>query len=501
MSSCRPPNIVVILADDMGYGDVAHLNPAGKIDTPHMDAMASEGMSFTDAHASSSVCTPSRYGILTGRYCWRSRLKSGVLGPYDQPLIEEDVLSLPQFLRGHGYHTACVGKWHLGMQWPFADPEARAEATGNWNAPERVALAQTIDYEAPITGGPVDRGFDEYFGVDVPNFAPYCFIRDRNTVGLPTALKPDTMFGCPGPMLDGWNLEAIMPTLTQEAVATVERCATQEAPFFLYFALTGPHTPIVPTEMFRGKSRAGLYGDWVMQMDDAVGQINAALRRAGVEQDTLVLVASDNGSPARNGTDASGPIGSVLQDHGHNPSAMLRGMKGDAWEGGHRIPFIAKWPGQIPAGKRSDRLVCLIDIMATCAAIIGRQLPNGAAPDSVNILPTLLGKRPGAPERREIVHHGLNGLYGFRRDAWKLIDGNGSGGFSPNPQTAPDDPPGQLYDLERDVSETMNRYAEEAERVEVLSDALTRAKTEATAKDGQLLAKGPCLNGPTNCVE
>ena len=495
------PNIVLILADDMGYGDVSHLNPEGKIDTPHMDAMANEGMSFTDAHASSSVCTPSRYGILTGRYCWRGRLQSGVLGPYDQPLIEEELLTLPQFLREQGYHTACVGKWHLGMSWPFADPEARAEQTGGWNSPERVALGETVDFASAIAGGPVERGFDEYFGVDVPNFPPYCFIRDRHPVGIPAVSKPDSMFGCPGVMLESWDLEAIMPRLTEEAVAVVETCATGEQPFFLYFPLTGPHTPIVPTAEFRGRSRAGLYGDWVLQMDAAVGQVNAALDRCGIADNTLVIVASDNGSPARNGADASGPIGSVTRDYGHNPSWILRGMKGDTWEGGHRVPFIVKWPARVPQGGRCERLVCHMDIMATCAAILDHRLPAGAAQDSVNILPHLLGERAEGCVRREIVHHGLSGLYGFRRDEWKLIDGTASGGFSPNPEVGPAGPPGQLYDLAHDLREQANRYAEEPERVERLAGALARARAESTARDGCLIEKaGECV-GPQDCVE
>jgi len=309
------------------------------------------------------------------------------------------------------------------------------------------------------------------------------------------------MFGCPGPMLYGWDLEAIMPQLAQKAVDVVESAAAEERPFFLYFSLTGPHTPIVPTAQFRGCSRAGLYGDWVMQMDDAMGQVDAAVRRCGIEDDTLIMVASDNGSPARNGEDASGPLRSVTRDFGHNPSWILRGMKGDVWEGGHRVPFLAKWPRRIPAGTRCDALVCLMDIMATCAAILGQPLPEGAAEDSVSILPHLLGRTTVVSPRREIVHHGLNGLHGFRRHEWKLIDGTGSGGFSPDPEGAADGVSGQLYDLGQDLPEQTNRYADRPDLVERLSAALTDARESATAENGRLIEKGAPCQGPDNCVE
>jgi len=468
------PNIIFILADDMGYGDLSCLNDESKIHTPCMDRMSAEGVTFTDAHASSSVCTPSRYGILTGRYAWRGRLKRIVLGPYAKPLIENDLTTLPQFLKDNDYDTACIGKWHLGMNWP-ANRECATENFG-WASPEMSALANDIDYTKPITNSPVSYGFDYYFGVDVPNFPPYCFIENDRTVGIPEAPKPDSMYGIPGPMIEGWDLEAIMPGLTQKAVDYVDRKAGGDKPFFLYFPMTGPHTPIAPTKKFRGKSDAGVYGDFVMQLDDTVGQINTALTRNGIDSNTLVIITSDNGSPGRNGS-AEDP-GTVIETFGHNPSWILRGMKGDTWDGGHRVPLIAKWPDQIEAGTSCGELVCLLDLMATCAGVINTQLPDGAARDSLNILPYLKSDKVDAPIREEIIHHGLTGLYAIRKNEWKLIAGTGSGGFSPNPELTIYDPEGQLYNMAEDIRERKNRYAELPEKVFELTDLLTQYRCQ-----------------------
>jgi len=471
------PNVVLILADDMGYGDLSCLNADSKIDTPHVDRLAAEGMTFTDAHASSAVCSPSRYSILTGRYAWRGSLQRGVLGPLEAPLIEPDVLTWPEMLRAAGYHTACIGKWHLGLDWPFRHP--RTTAGLNWRGPEIVAAAEDIDCRAPIRGGPLDRGFDRYFGVDVPNFPPYCFIEGDHAVGVPRVQKPDAMFGTPGPMLEGWDLEAILPALTRRAVAYVEERAAEGGPFFLYFPLTAPHTPIAPIARFRGKSRAGIYGDFVMQVDHVVGQVSEALRRTGQERDTLLIVTSDNGSPGRNGS-LEAP-GTVIETYGHNPSWILRGMKADAWDGGHRIPFIARWPGQIPAGARCDALICLMDLMATHAAILGCALGPDVAEDSFSILPYLLGERVDEPIRDALVHHSSKGMYGLRRGPWKLIAGQGSGGFSPDPVTTVYDPPGQLYHMGEDIRERHNRYRERPDLVYELSALLAAQRYRPTA--------------------
>lgn len=268
-----------------------------------------------------------------------------------------------------------------------------------------------------------------------------------------------------------------MPELTRRAVATIDAGARDGRPFFLYFPLTGPHTPIAPTAQFRGRSDAGIYGDWVMQMDDAVGQVNAALKRNGLADNTLVIATSDNGSPGRNGSTEA--PGSVIETFGHNPSWVLRGMKGDTWDGGHRIPLIAMWPERIPAGSRCDEIVCLMDLMATTADALDVPLACGAAQDSLSILPYLTGEAVDTPVRDEIVHHGLSGLYGIRRGDWKLIDGTGSGGFSPNPRVTSFDPPAQLYNMKDDIRERRNRYAEQPDIVHELSVLLARYRSQA----------------------
>lgn len=471
------PNIIFILADDMGYGDVSCLNDESKIHTPHINRMAREGIVFTDAHASSSVCTPSRYSILTGRYAWRGKLQRGVLGPLEAPLIENDILTLPQFLKSNGYHTACIGKWHLGMSWPFRNP--RTIAGMEWSGKDIVEAANDIDFSQAIENGPTARGFDYYFGVDVPNFPPYCFIEGNRTLGVPNKPKPESMFGTPGPMVEGWNLEEILPQLTRKAVAYIDERAKARKPFFLYFPLTAPHTPIAPIAKFRGKSKAGIYGDFVMQLDDTVGQINAVLKKHGIARNSLVIMTSDNGSPGRNGS-LEAP-GTVVEMFGHNPSWILRGMKADTWDGGHRIPFIAKWPGCIPMGSTCKELVCLMDLMATCAAILNEELSPDCAEDSFNILPYFLGEPCKKPIRKELVHHGSKSLYGIRSGPWKLILGQGSGGFSPDPKTTVYDPPGQLYAMNNDIREQNNLYFQHPETVEELTRVFAKHKRFPTA--------------------
>ncbi len=283
----RRPNVLVILADDLGYGDVHCYNAQSKIPTPNLDRLAAEGMRFTDAHAPDSVCTPSRYGVLTGRYCFRSRLRAGVLPPWGEPLIEEGRLTLPALLRQHGYATACIGKWHLGWSWPTQNglPASSKDGFGN------------VDFTKPIPNGPTTRGFDAYFGVDLPNYPPYCFIENDRTVGVPSVPAPlqKGAINRPGPMLPGWSLTNIMPEITRRAVRYVEDAAHGTRPFFLYFPLTAPHYPIVPTEEFKGRSQAGDYGDYVAQVDGTVGEVLAALARTGLATNTLVVFTSDNG--------------------------------------------------------------------------------------------------------------------------------------------------------------------------------------------------------------
>ena len=483
------PNIVFFLADDLGYGDPRCLNPDSKIPTPHMDRLADQGMTFTDAHSPSAVCSPTRYGILTGRYCWRTSLQQGVLLPWDRPLIEPDRLTLPAMLKSHGYTTACVGKWHLGWDWPVRPgrpypTELREIRAGRQPHMEDYA---DFDFTQVIGNGPITRGFDSYFGTAVPNFPPYCFIEDDRTVGIPTVIKPSNMYGRPGPMVPGWRLEPILPTLTALAVTFIDRHAAQSKnqPFFLYFASTAPHTPIVPDAPFQGESEAGPYGDLVHQVDWTLGQIMAALERNGLLDNTLVIMTSDNGSPARAGDahlhgEDFVRVNTVTTMFGHHPNAPWRGMKADIWEGGHRVPLFVQWPDRIEAGSTSDETVCHTDFMATIAGILGHDLPDEAAEDSYDILPAMRGQTTGRPIREATVHHSIRGVFSIRQNQWKLIPHLGSGGWTQPAVAEPKDggPAGQLYDLSKDPGETTNLWQERPDVVRQLTQLLEKYQQE-----------------------
>jgi arylsulfatase A-like enzyme len=428
-------------------------------------------MRFTDAHSPSAVCTPTRYGLLTGRYCWRTELKKGVIWPWAPPLIEADRLTVPKLLKKHGYHTACIGKWHLGMDWPTTDG-VPAEIDGP---------GENVDFTRPILNGPLTRGFDTYFGTAVPNFPPYCFIENDRTAGIPTEMKPNTMFGHDGPMLKGWKLEEILPALGDRAEAYItERAKTPDTPFFLYMPLTAPHTPIVPVEPYLGKSDAGLYGDFVHQVDATVGQVLRALDEYDFADNTLVIFTSDNGSPARNGTNASGPTRSVVKEFGHDPSHPLRGMKADIYEGGHRVPFIARWPERITAKCTSKALICHVDLMATCAELLDETLPNDAGEDSYSMVPLLLNRPATCPVRDTVVHHSGNGAFAIRRDEWKLVTQLGSGGWTKpsRPKPEKNGPKGQLYNMQTDLTEQTNLWLDHPDIVEDLTALLDTYKTD-----------------------
>ena len=470
------PNIIYILADDMGYGDMGCNNPGSKIPTPNLDRLASQGMRFTDAHAGSSVCTPSRYALLTGRYAWRTRLKAGVLWPWDPSMIEPDRLTVAELLRQNGYRTACVGKWHLGWDWQTLDgePADKGIGYGVYDAEHRHALGANIDYTKPVRGGPIDRGFDTYFGEDVPNFPPYSWFEQDRLLAQPTEEKPDDMFGCPGLMAPEWDLEAVMPEITRRAVQCIEEAGEQ--PLFLYFPLTAPHTPIVPTSEFRGTSGAGAYGDYVCEVDWCVGQAMDALERKGIADDTLLIFTSDNG-PENSAYER-------IREHTHYSMAHLRGLKRDTWEGGHRVPFIARWPGVTPPGSECDRLTMLGDFMATCADMLETDLPDGAGEDSASALPLLRGEAESLC-RDFVVHHSCAGRFAIRKGDWVFID-HPSGDDNREPDWfkaergyVDHDFPGELFNVADDIAERQNLYGEHPEIVEELSTLLARVKAGA----------------------
>lgn len=454
------PNIVYLLADDLGYGDVQALNPTrGKIKTPHLDRLAAQGMTFTDAHSGSAVCTPTRYGLLTGRYAWRTRLQRGVLdGGDDPPLIAEDRLTVPALLRQHGYATAAIGKWHLGFL--SERPAGPSTATADPVAAKKKSQKGEggLPVGSRIVGGPTTRGFDYFWGCSNARTMSGLIENDRVIENLPPI--------------------EMLPRLERQAVnyiATHAAAAKAGKPFFLYVPLTSPHTPILPTPEWQGKSGLGAYGDFVMQTDAVVGKILAALDEQGLAGQTLVIFTADNGCSPAAGTP-------VLEKQGHFASGPFRGYKADIWEGGHRVPFLARWPGRIKPASTSAQLICHSDFLATCADLLGAKLPANAGEDSVSILPALLGT-DRAPLHEAVVHHSIQGMFSIRQGAWKLALCPGSGGWAaPNDAKARQSglPEVQLYDLAADPAETKNVHAENPAVV-----ARLRALLERYVADGR----------------
>jgi len=443
------PNIVFLFADDMGYGDPRCFNAQSKALTPHLDRLARQGMRFTDAHAPGSVCVPSRYGLITGRY----PLRAANMNPNKGPLIEPGRVTIASLLRERGYATGMIGKWHLGFDG-----------------------GDQFDCTKPLRGGPSDHGFDYFFGqhasLDIP---PYFFIENNRCVAAPdgriAASSTDGWspiqgaFWRAGGVAPGFKHEKVLPTYTRKAVEYINGRVTEEKPFFLYVAFTAPHTPWLPTEEFRGKSAGSLYGDWVTQVDAAVGEVLAALDRANATDNTLVFFSSDNG-PVWYPAD--------VQKYSHSATGNLRGMKGDAWEGGHRMPFIARWPGKIKSDSTNAALICFTDLLATFAAVTGDGLPSSAGVDSVNFLPELLGEKRAAPGREWLAVGWGKGNSSIRHGDWKLIPFLGSGGMSKpsHVKSLPGEPPGQLYNLATDPGETKNLYAEHPEIVKEMTARL-----------------------------
>lgn len=482
-SDAPRPNVVVILADDLGYGDVKALNPDGKIPTPHMDRLAAAGIKFTDAHSGSGVCSPTRYGLITGRYAWRTRLQSGVLGGLSPRLIEPNRLTLAALLKSVGYATACIGKWHLGMDW--------AVLPGKTVSPLSIEPREqvfNVDYTQPIRNGPNAVGFDHYFGISASlDMVPYTFIRNDRVVANPTddkqfLLRVDVpnRFTRLGPTAPGFKCEDVLPTLTTEAVKWIdERAKAPATPFFLYLPLTTPHTAIAPSAGWLGKTGLGAYADFVAETDDAVGRVLAALEKHGLDKNTLVIVTSDNGcSP-----EADFP---ALVARGHNPSYRFRGHKADIYEGGHRVPFLVRWPGVVAPGRTTDQLTCLTDVFRTCADAAGVPVPPAAGEDSFSFLPTLYNERSSAL-RTAIVNHSVNGSFAVRDGPWKLCLCPGSGGWSA-PRPGRDDasrlPPVQLFNLTDDLGETTNLHAQHPMIVERLTKMLDGYVAEGRSTPG-----------------
>ncbi len=479
------PNIVVLYADDLGYGDVQCYNPErGKIPTPHIDRLAAEGMRFTDGHSSSGVCTPSRYTILTGRYHWRSRLQRGIVGLWGAPLIKPNRMTIGSLARNKGYRTACIGKWHLGWNWPIpADKKALFRTTGyrgkkNLTATDEHRAAWKEVFSKPIPGGPTAVGFDEYFGTDVPNWPPYCFIENDRTVGIPSEYGDPKLFvknqaSQQGPALKGWTPEPILPALGERAAAFIEREARTAEPFLLYLPFTAPHTPLSVNKEWKGKSGINLYADFVMETDAVVGRVLKALEDSGAARNTLVVFTSDNGCAPYIGVED-------MEKKGHFASGPLRGYKADAWEGGHRVPFIVRWPGVVEPGSVNDQLVHQADLLATFAEALGVQLPDNAGEDSFSLLSLLKGG--DKPVRETSVSCSINGVPSVRKGSWKYIAAPGSGGWGKGGDQSQ---PVQLYNLADDLGEGSNQASAQPERLAEMKALLERIITRGRSSPGK----------------
>ncbi|WP_229312016.1 sulfatase family protein [Larkinella punicea] len=476
----QPPNIVYILADDLGYGDVSVYNPEGQIKTPHIDKLASEGMRFTDAHSPSSVCTPTRYGLLTGRYPWRSRLPVGVLRGYSRTLIEADRPTVASLLKSQGYQTAVVGKWHLGLDWEVQKGR-EAVLTAEGYGIKTEMNPGDIDFSREPAQGPKTVGFDYSYilpaSLDMP---PYCYLENQKLTDLPTGYtdgnKLETGYTGPfwreGKKAPSFDFYGVLPTFVSKAVDFLKKQSTQK-PFFLYLPLAAPHTPWVPTGDYTGKSKAGEYGDFVQQVDAAVGEVLRTLAESGLADNTIVMFASDNGPYWRE---------NFVKQFNHKAAGGFRGMKGDAFEGGHRIPFIVRWPGHVKPGTTSAATTTLTNLMATCNDVLGLKNRTAMPEDSYSILPVLLGKTSQVADQPAVVHSSSIGFFAIRKGDWKLIEGLGSGGFTePRQIKAPEQgPKGQLYNLATDGAETTDLYQQNPEKVRELTDLLVKIRQSKT---------------------
>jgi arylsulfatase A-like enzyme len=467
------PNIVYILADDLGYGDVKCFNPEGKIPTPNMDKMAKNGVIFTDAHTSSAVCTPTRYGILTGRYNWRSELKASVLNGYSKSLIKPDRTTIAGMLKKQGYTTAYIGKWHLGWDWALKSECDTDKTNGN-----------TVDFSQPIKNGPNSHGFDYAFGfcgsLDMP---PYVYVENGMPTMVPTeytSSKGMKMWRN-GLTADDFSHVKVLQNVTDKAVSYISKNANGKQPFFLYLPLPAPHTPILPSEEFLGKSKTNTYGDYVMQVDDVVRQIREIIAQKGISENTLVVFTSDNGCSPK--ADFK-----TLATFGHNPSYVFRGSKADIYDGGHRVPFIVEWPAKGLKNASSDKIICTTDFFATCAELTGYEIQDNEAEDSYSMLSLITGENDN--EIREyIIHHSIDGRFAIRKGDWKLCVCPGSGGWSdPRPRDIIknhlDLPPMQLFNLKEDIGETKNLLAEYPEKAAELKTALKKIILDGRSTPG-----------------
>lgn len=482
------PNIVIILADDFGVGDIQAHYPDNKIATPHLDRLVRQGMSFTDAHSPSAVCSPTRYGLLTGRYSWRTRLQEWVIAAYEPPLISQHRPTLPGFLKQHGYYTSCIGKWHLGWEWAGPQPSRMTEAKNGQSSLQ-------WDFTKSIRGGPTERGFDYFFGVDLPNLPPFTYIENDRVVKQPTdrykfdpsegVVLPKRFAG--SPMAPGWRMQEILPEITRHAVQQIYQLAKQDEPFFLYFSMTSPHEPIVPSKPFQGKSGIAPIADFVMETDWSVGQVIKAIDDAGIADNTIVIFTADNGHSHYTGW-------GELVAAGHMPSGPYRGHKGDVWEGGHRVPLVIRWSKRIAAGKSDDQMISLTDLFATCAEIVSAPLPKDGAEDSLSFLSSALGKRQDNP-RTSLVNHSNHGEFAYRDGPWKLVfkmSGKNLQQSRGKPTIA------ELYNLDIDIAEKNDLSKKHPEIVKRMTEGLSKLIQRGTSRVAQKSANDTIVRFDTS---
>jgi len=466
------PNIIFILADDMGYGDLSCYG-AEKIKTPKIDRLAREGILFTDGHCGASTCTPTRYGLLTGRHNFRTWCKYSALSTNAPLLIEEGRETIASMLKSEGYTTSIVGKWHLGYGREKGFEDNRGDAPPNhWET-----RGKGPNWNGELKPGPLECGFDYSYVIPVANsFPPYVIVENHRIEGLRKESPIGKMESKNAGKMEGgegarWKDEELVDMFTEKVISQLEGFAKKKKPFFLYYAAHQPHMPWRPNSRFKGTSKAGVYGDVIQELDWSVGQMLKTLDRLKLSKNTLVIFSSDNGSSRRN-------------VKGHMANGPLRGGKGDLTEGGHRVPFIARWPGRIKPSLRSKELISTTDMMATFAAIIEAKLPEGAGSDSYNVLPALLGRKLPNPKRPVVFSSGGTGALSIREGKWKLLVGQGNCGYGefrrrrPWPQPQPGDPPAQLYNLEEDLAETNNLYLKHPKIVHRLMSGLEKIKAD-----------------------
>ncbi|MEM9337198.1 MAG: sulfatase-like hydrolase/transferase [Bacteroidota bacterium] len=477
----KPPNIVLIFADDLGYGDVSCLNSESKIQTPAIDQVAEQGVTFTDAHTSSSVCTPSRYGLLTGRYAWRTYLKNGVLWGYSPPLIKTDRWTVATMLKKAGYMTACIGKWHLGLDWPLKKGESPIKGFK-----EKVYGGDKVDFSKKIKNGPTSLGFDYFYGISASlDMPPYAFIENDEMTNIPTVKREDG-FGRMGLSDVSLAPEDFLLQITEKARNVIKDYSSKKEPFFLYLPLPSPHTPLAVAEPFKNSSTIGPYGDYVIETEWVVAEVMKTLKENKVEESTLLIITSDNG-----------PETSMInrkKEHNHYSAGILRGCKRDNWEGGHRVPFFAKWPQKITPGTTSHQVLCLTDLFSTFSAIAKINVPDHVGEDSYNMLPALLGVAGNQQIREATVHHSSQGKFAIRKGDWVLLLHPGSGGndrkYIVNTPEIMDEPIA-LYNIKNDPGQMHNSYKDHPEIVKDLTETIKQYINNGRSTIGPKLQNDP----------